>query len=248
MSQIKVQRLFPKGKTAEIDQLGARRDWMDETPDKHAYICFPLNLTNRLGWGISFPVDLRFVWDGITDTTPDHIKILEGEEFLSLNRGNATISFLTGLKFTTDEDTSMLVMPVPNLFFRGAQCYTNLTTTSFYIHMIPVAWRLTEPNVEIYIPAGTPIATVIPISLKNLEENYELCVTEDPPEQSYWDQVRNYGDAAMEIGKRGEWANFYRDAVDYNGNKVGTHETKSIRLKTISCPVTGKTIEVEEEI
>ena len=246
MKKISVQKLFPPGQNADIYQLPARRPWMDETDNKHAYMCFPLNITNRLGWAISFPEDIRFIWDGITDTTPDHITILEGEKFLSRSRGNATIGFLTGLKFTTDEKTTMLAMPVPNLFVRGAQCYTTLMSTSFYFHMLPIAWRLTEPNVEIYIPAGTPVATVIPISLTDLEENYELHINETPASSEYWEEVTKYGDANEIKSGVGDWSKMYREGVDYTGAPVGSHETKSIKLKTVTCPFTGNSYEVED--
>lgn len=246
MGKIEVSRLFPEGKTANIEQLATRREWMDDTPEKHAYQCFPLSVTNRLGWGISFPKDIRFIWDGITDTTADHVKVLEGEEFVNTYRGNATVSFTTGLKFTTDEKTSMLAMPVPNLFTRGAQCYTTLISTSFFIHMLPLAWRLTEPDVEVHIPAGMPVATVLPISLTGLQEDYELCVSEDLPSQDYWEEVRKYGDAIEIKNGVGDWSRMYREALDYRGEQVGQHETKAIRLKTVTCPFTGQTHEVED--
>lgn len=220
---------------------------MDDTPEKHAYMCFPLNLTNRLGWGLSYPEDITFIWDGITDTTPDHIKILQGEKYASTTRGNATVSFTTGLLFRTDKNTSMLTMPVPNLFVQGAQCYTALISTSFYMHSFPLAWRVTQPNIEITIPAGTPVAAVLPISLTNLQENYELQINEEPPTQDYWDEVRKYGDAAEIKNGVGDWSKMYREAVDYRGETVGEHETKSIRLKTVTCPFTGQTYEVEDQ-
>lgn len=245
MSQIVVQKLFKPGDTANIEQLDAKRGWMDETPERHAYMCFPLNLTNRLGWGISFPEDIRFIWDGITDTTPDHIKVLEGEKFVGTQRGNATLSFNTGLRFITDESTSMLAMPVPNAFIRGVQCYTTLISTSFFIHMLPIAWRVLEPNLEIVIPAGTPVATVLPISLTKLQSDYELQIVEDQPAGEYWDEVKKYGDVTIIKNGVGDWSKMYRDAVDYNGDPIGSHETKSIRLKTVTCPATGKTYTVE---
>ena len=247
MQKIVVQKLFSEGHTGNLEQLQARREWMDDTQGRHAYQCFPLNLTNRLGWGVSFPVDIRFIWDGITDTSSEHVKILEGEEFVHADRGNATISFLTGLRFITDEDVSMLAMPVPNLFIRGTQCYTTLISTSFFFHMLPVAWRITEPNLEIHIPAGTPIAAILPMSLTNLQNNYELEINETPPGHEYWEEVRKYGDANIIKSGVGDWSRMYRDAVDYNGDPVGKHETKSIKLKTVICPFTGQTYEVEEE-
>lgn len=220
---------------------------MDDLQEKHAYKCFPLNLTNRLGWGVSFPEDISIIWDGVIDTSPDHIKILEGEQYVSTNRGNATLSFNTGLVFTTDQETSLMAMPVPNQFTRGAQCYTTIISTSFYIHSFPVAWRITEPNIEIRIPANTPVASILPVSLTSLQNDYFLEISADPPTQEYWDEVKRYGDVAVPGNDAGDWSKMYRDAVDYNGKKVGEHETKSIRLKTVTCPFTGETHEVEDD-
>jgi hypothetical protein len=147
----------------------------------------------------------------------------------------------------SDPKTSMVAMPVPNLFVRGAQCYTTLISTSFYIHMLPLAWRLTEPNVEIHIPAGTPVAAVLPISLTNLQDDYELEILEGLPEQEYWQEIRKYGDIQEIKNGVGDWSKMYRDAVDYRGESVGEHETKSIKLKTVTCPFTGQSYEVEED-
>jgi hypothetical protein len=240
-----VQKVGPDA--ANIEPLTATRQWMDETGERHAYMCFPLSVSNRLGWGISFPEDLSFVWDGITDTTSDHVKILKGDKYLYAGRGNATISFNCGLIFKTDELTTTLAMPVPNLFVRGAQCYTTLISTSFYMPTFPLAWRLTEPNIEITIPAGQPVAAILPISLTNLQENYTLELLDGHPDSSYWEEVNKYGDAAQIKNGVGDWSKMYRDAVDYNGDKIGSHEVKALKLKTVTCPYTGNSYEVEAE-
>lgn len=229
-----------------IEQLPATRDWMDESANKHAYMCFPLTVTNRLGWGISFPEDIVFIWDGIDDTTPDHVKILKGEKYASPKRGNATISFETGLVVKTDEDVTMLTMPVPNQFISGTQCFTTLLSTSFYMPEFPIAWKITKANEEITIPAGTPVATLLPISLTSLQSEFEMEINEEHLPYEYWQEVQKYGEVAQEKNAIGDWSKMYRDAVDYNGDKVGTHETKSIKLKTVTCPFTGQSYEVED--
>ena len=45
-----------------ISPLGVHRDWMKENDP--AYHCFPVTLTNKFGYGISFPEDISFVWHG----------------------------------------------------------------------------------------------------------------------------------------------------------------------------------------
>ena len=92
--------------SAIIKPLSVNRDWMDETYKAHAYKCFPVSLTNQLGWGLSFPEDITFIWDGISDHSADHVKILEGNKYCSPARGNATISFETGILLKTKEDTT----------------------------------------------------------------------------------------------------------------------------------------------
>lgn len=233
---------------ASIEQLPGTRDWMDKTANNHAYMCFPLSISNRLGWGISFPQDIRAVWDGITDTTPDHVKILEGEEYVSTARGNATLSFLSGMLIRTDENTSTMAMPVPNQFIRGAHCYTSVISTSFYLHEFPVAWRITEPNIEINIPAGTPVAAILPVSLKNLQESYSMEYIEEFMPSAYWDEIKKYGDEMIIKNGVGDWSKMYRDAVNYTGKKIGSHELKSIKLKKVTCPFTGQTYEVEDDL
>ena len=244
MKKIKVKVSRPDA--GKIEQLSATRGWMDESADRHAYMCFPLTITNRLGWGISFPEDIVFIWDGIDDTTPDHVKILKGDKYASPKRCNATISFETGLIFRTDPDVSTLTMPVPNQFIAGTQCFTTLLSTSFYKPELPIAWKITEANKEITIPAGTPVAAIIPVSLTDLETKYEMEIDPNPPSYEYWEEVSKYGEVAQEKNRQGDWSKMYRDAVDYEGKKVGAHETKSIRLKTVTCPYTGDTYEVEE--
>jgi hypothetical protein len=219
---------------AVLDQIGMKRDWMDITFDRHAYHCFPISLANRLGWGISFKEDIRFIWDGINDSTSDHIKILSGNGYVHTYRGNRTVSFNTGFTFKADENVTLLTMPVPNQFIDGAQCITTLTSTSVLPGTLPIAWMVTKANEEIVIPAGTPIAAILPLSLTDIQ-SFEMVVK--PSSEIYDESYNRYmsarGDVAQEMNSRGEWTHFYRDAKDHLGDTVGKHEAKKIILKTI---------------
>jgi len=217
----------------DISQISVKRDWMDQTYNKHAYNCFPVNLTNSLGWGISFPEDITFIWDGISDSNPSHVKILSGEQWCHPFRSNATISFKTGITLKTDEDTTSLIMPVPNQFIDGAQCFTTLLSTSFFIGELQVAWKITKPNIPITIKAGTPICSVIPLSLKSIN-NSELIIkdiSEIPPLKF---DGEKYAEVSQKITSSGNWTHFYRNATDHDGKKIGQHEIKTLRLKTIN--------------
>lgn len=216
---------------AEIQPLGVKRDFMDETDNAHAYKCFPLSLTNQLGWGLSFPEDITFVWDGISSSSESgHVKVLKGHKYVYTDRQNATISFNTGLVIRTEKNLSMLAMPVPNFIRDGVFPLTTLISTSFFKGEFPVAWRITRPNEEITIKANTPFISLLPISLSELN-NSEATLKQrsDLPNNFFPDE--NYSKIVHDINQSGEWTNFYRDGVDHYRKKIGDHEVKVLRLK-----------------
>jgi len=230
---VEVIKAYPtRSNHCNLDTLPVKRTWMDETWQKHAYHCFPVTLANTLGWQISFPKDISFIWDGISDSNPNHVKIIEGKEYAYPARANATVSFTTGMKFKTEKNKTLLIMPAPNYFIQGAQCFTTLISTSFFRADLPVAWMINEKNKKITIPAGFPICSIIPISLSELN-NSEIHIEEGDldPNKILETELYDYSKAVNDINKKGEWSNFYRDGVDHRGNSLGVHEVKSLKLK-----------------
>ena len=212
---------------ANISQLSVKREWMDGSWGKHAYHCFPVTLTNRLGWGLSFPEDIRFIWDGTNGTSSHHVTILEGEKFAHTGRGNGTISFITGLTFRTDENLSLLQLPVPNQFNPNYQAFTTLISSSFYHGEMPVSFKILKPLEEIVIPAGEPIISIVPISLTEIQDS--TVTLHDGPSNFYENEEERI-QIMIEGSIQGKWAHFYRDGVDHLGNVIGKHEVKGINL------------------
>jgi hypothetical protein len=221
--------------TAKISPLTIKRQWMDDTFDKHAYHCFPISLSNGLGWGISFPKDISFIWDGISDSTDTHVKVLSGSEYVSTSRANATISFNTNLVIKTPENLSMMAMPTPNWPIDGVWPFTTIISTSFFRGIFPIAWRITRANEVITIPANTPVASIIPISLSQLN-NSEAIMKKYSELPSDFFPKEDYGQIVSDINKQGRWTDFYRNATDHLGNKLGDHEVKALRLKVTDGP------------
>lgn len=217
-----------------LEQLPLTRDWLDETSNRHAYHCFPMTIANRIGWGISFPEDISFIWDGESDISSDHVKVLKGHQFVNTSRSNATVSFPTGYKFESEKNISLLTMPVPNQFIRGAQCITTIMSTSLAPGSLDIVWRVLEPNVEILIPAGTPVGAILPISLSYLQD-HQIIIKDmqqlSPEKSKYLEERAKYADSKNSTGN---WSHLYRDGLDHLGNIVGEHESKSIRLRTIN--------------
>jgi hypothetical protein len=215
--------------SADISPLNAKRNWMDETYQSHAYKCFPVTLTNSLGWGLSFPEDIEFIWDGISDSSPDHVTIIKGHKYVSSGRSNGTISFNTNIIFKTEKNISLLQMPTPNQFIEGISPFTTIISTSFFNGPLPCAWKITKPNSIIKIEANTPFITILPISLTELQ-NSKIDLYLSPSEDQLANTGEGYKNAVESIIKEGGWSNFYRDATNHLGESIGSHEVKSIRL------------------
>jgi hypothetical protein len=215
-----------------IEPISVKRDWMDATPEGHAYRCFPITMANTIGWTLSAPVDISFIWNGIVDTTADTVKILSGSEYCYTGRGQGSVSFNTGLILRSGKNISVLAITPQNYFYEDFEVMSSLISTSFFNVDFPLAIKVKIPNKEITIKAGTPIATIIPISLTLLKDECIEIENFIKPE-NYDLKLKNYGDAAQIINKNGEWTDWYRDAVDENGNSIGDHETKSLKLKVV---------------
>lgn len=214
----------------KIEQTKIQRDWMDATNDRHAYKCFPISQANTIGWSVSFLHDIEFIWDGVSDTTDQHVKVLQDKgNVCHTKRANATISFDSGLFFKTDKQMSILSISPPNYFIDGAMAFTSIISTSFFEEAYPIAWRITRPNIPIVIPAGTPVATLIPISISNLC-NIELDINDKIFVEESKKEILAKGEAWKKIYEKGKFTNFYRDAIKYDGTSMGSHEKKSIKM------------------
>jgi hypothetical protein len=227
MYEVKASRV--QSGYANINPLSINRDWMDATWNAHAYHCFPVSLANKLGWEISFPEDIVFTWDGLSDSSADHVKITSGEKYAYSGRANATISFHTGIKFQTNQSLSLITMPVPNSFNENFQVFTTIMSTSWYDGELPIACRILKPNTEIVIKANTPIAAILPIDLEALQDSSIIFTDLSNMKTSNVD-VNAYSQAIFEINKLGKWADFYRNGVDHKNNKLGDHQVKKINL------------------
>lgn len=228
MLNISVERT--SGSYIGIAPMSIKRDWMDATPEKHAYRCFPVTQANMIGWYLYPEKDIVFIWNGINDTSPDNIKILKGLEFCYTGRGQSTISLMTGLVFRTDKNISMLSINPVNYFNDNFETMSSLISTSFYDNDYPLAIKAKVANEEIIIKAGTPIATILPISITALDNTTIEMYNYSDIGNIRQAKHKSYGDAAQELNTRGEWTDWYRNAIDENGNSIGEHESKTIRL------------------
>ena len=227
MFNISVEKMA--GRPFVISPMSIKRDWMDATSENHAYRCFPVTQANVVGWSLSCSEDIEFIWDGINDQTDKHIQIFSPEGSYA-GRGQSSISLNTGLVFRTDEDVSILTINPVNYFNEDFETMSNLISTSFYDNPLPLAIKAKKANERVVIKAGTPIATIIPISLTNLN-NSTIKIVEYRDDNGLRQNANiEYGNAAQVINSSGKWTDWYRDAVNEKEESIGRHEVKTLKL------------------
>jgi len=223
----------------EISPMSIKRDWMDDTSENHAYRCFPVTQANVVGYSLSCIEDIEFEWDGINDQTPDHIKIFSPERAYS-GRGQSSISMDTGLIFRTDQDVSILAINPVNYFSDEFETMSHVISTSFYDNPFPLALKARAANKKITIKAGTPVATIIPISLTQLNSTVIKIVDYKDEDRKRVEANISYGEAAQVLNSSGEWTDWYRNAVNEKQESLGSHEVKTLKLSVEDQTKQGK--------
>jgi hypothetical protein len=213
----------------EIAPMSIKRDWMDKTSENHAYRCFPVTQANVIGYSLSCKENVEFIWDGVNDQSPDRVQIFNPERAYS-GRGQSSISMDTGLIFRTDEDVSMFVINPVNYFSDEFETMSYLISTSFYDNPFPIALKAKVANKRVVIKAGTPIATIIPISLTKLNNTVIEIVNYKDEDRKRVEANISYGTAAQEVNSSGQWTDWYRNAVNEKQESLGNHEVKALKL------------------
>jgi hypothetical protein len=227
MFNITVEKM--QGCIFNIEPMSIKRDWMDLTSENHAYRCFPVTQSNVIGWYLSCSEDIVFIWDGINDQTDQHVKIVSPLGSYS-GRGQSSISLNTSLVFRTDPDVSIWTIHPVNYFNDDFETMSSVISTSFYDNPLPLALKAKKANVETIIKAGTPIATIIPISLTNLNNTTIEIVEYKDEDRSRTNANIAYGEAAQVLNSSGNWTDWYRNAVNEKNESVGSHEVKTLKL------------------
>jgi hypothetical protein len=227
MYNLNAYQINKEAKT-KIEPLETNRDWMKD--NFYAYNCFPITMVNKLGFAVSLTRDVSFMWHGYSGEGLRHdIEVFEGEDLCYFERGGGVIGFPTDFIITSDENVSLLTMPVPNQFTDGIQAFSSIISSSFYTGALHVVCKITSPNKIITIKAGTPIAAILPISLGDIQDstlkinNWDNSLNVLHAEK-YVDRLKKYGE---ENNRPAMW---YQKAVNQNGEKIGSHEVQSIKL------------------
>jgi hypothetical protein len=206
----------------EIRQSRIKREWMDNTYNKHAYQCLPMTYANVYGWELILPQDVVAQWDG-GNTVP---KILEGAEYkgrqIAYGGIIGMVSFSTGWAFGTEDGYETSIGGSPNYMVDGASPLSAIIPSSWWPDEFQMNWMINKMGEPVVFEAG------MPFMFFNI---FDSTVTNDVEfkVENLWDKPelmnsrQKYGDMKMKNNQENPWTwtKGIRTGLDADGNRIG---------------------------
>jgi hypothetical protein len=232
---------IPRIRTAPV-----QRGWMEDTPEKFAYRCLPLNIANSSGWEILCPCDVTAIWDG--GIGKEAVKIfspgLEHELPIS-HFGSGVLTFHVSCLFRTEPGYNLFVSGPVNTPKDAIQALTGIIETDWAPYTFTMNWKFTRAGVPVHFHKGEPYCFFFPVP-RALNEAVEpvLARLSDHPdlEQAYtgWQENRNKFNADLEDPQsqahREKWQKiYYLGELPGGATAIADHRIK-IRLREFGAP------------
>ena len=159
------------------------RQWMEETPQRYATRCLPLNIANAYGWEILTPAPFQAWWDGgvekesitITSDAPDH-------QLPISHFGSGVLTWHIPALFRTEPGVQLLATGPINRAKPGIAPLSGIIETDWAPYSFTMNWRFTDSHRDISFEADEPFCTIIPVGLEavvNCEPEFRA-IEEDP--------------------------------------------------------------------
>jgi hypothetical protein len=164
-------------KVPEIRPAKLERDWMEQSPQRFAYRCLPLNIANTHGWEVLCPVRTRVRWAG--GPAPQHMGVLADEpHFLTpvSHFGSGVLTFPMPFIIQTEPGYELWVGGPPNTIKHGVTALSGVVETDWSPYPFTMNWRFTAPG-EVVFEKGEPICFFFPLqrsALQDAEPEFQL--------------------------------------------------------------------------
>lgn len=214
---------YPKVKQGNI-----KRDFLDQTYKSHGYHCQPMTSAHISGWEFILPQDIVIIWDGISDSSGEHIKILEGEFYQGIklvrtDTANSMLTFNLNVAIETDSDHYSILKGAPNYFFPDADPVEVVIRTDYFNFIENFfCWKIKTANKPITFKKGMPIAFLVNYPNSLLEstdiefKDISISDVKSIQQSEYLKLKENFYDNA----KDWEWSHFYKKGQVSQNKKI----------------------------
>jgi hypothetical protein len=164
-----------------IEKSPKKRDWF--LP--HFYRCLPLTIGNQYGFVVKNEFPFTFIWDG--KEWKEGLKIHFDKNNKEFNKngikieshfGSGIITISTPFTLRTPPGVNLMTITPPNYVVPNITVMTGVVETDNLRRNFTFNLKVQMPDIEITIPAGTPLAAFIPIP-RYFADEFELKFAED---------------------------------------------------------------------
>ena len=152
------------------------REWFDP----NFYRCLPLAIGNQHGFIIKSEFDIAFIWDGGPSAESTRLFFTEEKEELSKkfpriesHFGHGVITINPPFTLRTPPGVNLMTINPPNHVITNITVMTGVVEADNLRRNFTFNLKVQTPNIQTFIPAGTPLAAFIPIP-RYYSDSFEL--------------------------------------------------------------------------
>ena len=214
------------------------RQWMDQTPNRFAYRCMPMLLSNQCGWMILSNHTVSIVWDGHQHIEGLKIMCLSGDPG-SCNAisifGSGIVTFTLPYLFRTPPGYNLVAQGPTNRPKDGISALSGVVETDWAEATFTMNWMVTRPNHPIIFEKGEPVCMVVPQKRYEIENFQPIIrdISTDPELQAdyaKWAASRqkfnnDLKNPTSEAAKAG-WQKHYAQGKTITEKRSTSHQSK----------------------
>lgn len=172
------------GRKLDVKPAPVAREWMDQTPQRFAYRCLPLNIANSYGWEISSPSRFRVRWSGGDDTEALKFRHTEPRDPPAVSHfGSGIISFHVPALIRTPPGVALFVGGPVNSPKPGITPLSGIVETDWLPFTFTMNWKMDDTDRWVTFEKGEPFCVLFPVRLDDIEAyQVEMKQLEDAPE------------------------------------------------------------------
>lgn len=232
------------GHEIDIRPAPMERDWMDESTERFAYRCLPLNIANAHGWQIHTRWGFEAEWLG--GGRPEAVRVTPDEGNVApatAHFGGGTLTFHVPCLFRTEPGFDLMVQGPINAPKDGIAPLVGVIETDWAPYTFTMNWLFTRVGQKIRFERDEPFCHIFPVrrgDLERFDPKYRD-LAEHPELQDEMEAWKASRGALIESLKepgasaRESWQRLYFRGLDPKGQKVpeAEHRTR-LKLKPFS--------------
>jgi hypothetical protein len=223
------------GHRMDIRPAPLEREWMDNTGERFAYRCLPLNIANAHGWEILCPASFSAVWNGNQDLAAINIRFEDPNQqpFAISHFGHGTLTFHIPCLFRTDPGWDLMAQGPINRPKDGIAALSGIIETDWAPYTFTMNWIFTQPEVDVNFEKGEPFCHIFPVQrglLAAVEPEIKQLSSEPELERQYqaWNESRKTFNAALQqpgsSAQAERWQKMYYRGLSPDGTPAGIAE------------------------